>query len=213
MASWNVFKMKCKHLLLALLAVLGMVGCKEKEPETYYVSQEMLRYCWFPVGSHWIYEEASTPGLFDSVYVDAANEIVENDGDDFKSELYSLTLKIFGKSRKQTTAAHPVGPNYEHVRSRTLESYSDSTGEYYDYVLFWDTRGLDTLAIYPSPYILRHDTIVINGVTYFDAIEVITNPPQAADWTHNTVWVRHVGLVRRSLVDGTVWNLVRYHIE
>jgi hypothetical protein len=206
--------MKLKHLFGLLTIVLFLFGCKEPEPETYYVNEEMLQYCWFPVGSYWIYEEANTVGLFDSVYVlDATNAVLENDGDDFKSESYSLTLKILGKSRKQTTAAHPVGPNYEHVRSRTLESYSDSTGEYYDYILFWDTRGNDTLAIYPSPYIQRHDTIVINGTTYYDAIEVITDPPQAADWTYNTVWVRHVGLVRRSLVDGTVWNLARYNIN
>jgi hypothetical protein len=71
--------------------LLSMLGCKEKEPETYYVNQEMLKYCWFPAGSYWIYEEDSVPGSTDSVYITSRNSgIIEDEGEDYPYEHYAL---------------------------------------------------------------------------------------------------------------------------
>jgi hypothetical protein len=206
--------MKCKQFLLALLAVLGMVGCKEKEPETYYVSQEMLMYCWFPNGSYWVYQEAGSGG-WDSVYASEATHRMNVDNDElgYDYEGYGLTLTVQGKKRRQATIAWPTGSQGAHTLSETTEIYADSSGQQVDYVFFWDSRGRDTLASYPTTYIDRHwDSIVIHGTTYYDAIEVVTDLP-AADWTFNLVWAKDIGIVRRFMVDGTIWELVRYHIN
>jgi hypothetical protein len=58
----------------------------------------------------------------------------------------------------------------------------------------------------------RLDSIVIFGKTYYDAIEVAVDPPQAASHSHHIIWARNVGIVRRAMVDGTSWSLLRYQI-
>jgi hypothetical protein len=55
----------------------------------------------------------------------------------------------------------------------------------------------------------RQEGIVILGKTYYDAVEIVTDPPQVADHSYEVVWARNVGVVRRVMVDGTSWALIR----
>ena len=55
--------------------------------------------------------------------------------------------------------------------------------------------------------------IELQGRKYFDIVDVQSTPPGSGSQTFRTVWVRNVGIVRRFMTDGTIWNLVRYHIN
>ncbi len=192
------------------------MGCKEREPKpTYYVSKEMLRYCWFPNDSYWIYEEGDSSGDFDSVYASHAGTQITKDPDDsgYNWENYTLALTIRGRRRFQSTNAWPSGVDGSHTLSEMIEYYSNSMVEESDYMLSWDTQGPDTPFVYVNTQIVGHyDSMEIRGVVYHDVIEVATHPLEA-DYTHNVVWAKDVGVIRRSIVDGTVWSLVRYHIN
>ena len=205
--------MKNKRFIYILLAVLIFVGCKDKTP-TYYVDKEMLRYCWFPEGSYWIYEEANTPGLLDSVYAnDVSSRIVNDEDSGYKYEAYTIILNVQEKRRIQSILAWP-GENESETLSELTESFSDPSGQQLDYLFFSHTSVLDTLTSYQTTIICnRHDSITIHGSIYLDAIEVCITPPQVADWTYNVIWVKDIGIVRRSLIDGKTWNLIRYHIN
>jgi hypothetical protein len=200
---------------LSILVICLTMGCKEREPKpTYYVSKEMLRYCWFPDGSYWIYEEGDSTGDFDSVYSsEAATRITKDPEEAYNWEGYGMALTIRGKYRYQSTIAWPSGVDGTHTLSEMFEFYSNSMVEEVDYVLYWDTQGPNTPFVYPTTQIVgRYDSMEIRGVVYHDVIEVATHP-SAAEYTHNVVWAKDVGVIRRSIVDGTVWNLVRYHIN
>ncbi len=205
--------MKTKFFFLILIAVLGMSACKERvEPKTYYVNQEMLRYCWFPVGSYWIYEAENSSGLTDSVYItNTYQSILPDDGEGFQSERYGNGIVIQGKRFGQTRTAWPS--SQDGTVTIMVEGYSDSTGSESDHVFFWDENGSERLSYYPELQISnRWDSIVIQGITYYNAIEIATDL-WAADWTYNIVWAKDVGVIRRTLVDGTSWELVSYHIN
>jgi hypothetical protein len=202
--------------LLFVLVLCLATGCKEREPEpTFYVDQEVLSFCWFPMGSYWVYEEASMPGMLDSVYnSNPMHLIVKSDGDNYASEGYSCDVKIRGLLVRQGASAEPKwavdGPSVSYVS----EFYSDSISEYHDYVLFKHSDGQNYFSFYPSTTIVQKaDSIQILGVTYHDIVEVATSPQSMANFTQNVVWAKDVGVIRRSFVDGTVWNLVRYHIN
>ena len=205
--------MKNKHFIYILLAVLVFLACKDKTP-TYYVDKEMLRYCWFPEGSYWIYEEANTPGLLDSVYAsDVTRRINQEPEEDYKYEGFGMTLVVESKKRRQSTLAWP-GEQESETLSELTEFYSDAGGQQVDYLFFSHTRGLDTLTSYPTTIICnRLDTVNIHGKTYKDAIEVCIDPPSVADWTYNVIWAKDVGIIRRSMHNGIIWELVRYRIN
>ncbi|MBK9450711.1 MAG: hypothetical protein IPN95_15150 [Bacteroidetes bacterium] len=208
--------MRSLFTFLFFLILFLAMGCKEREPiPTYYVSKEMLRYCWFPNDSYWIYEEGDSTGDFDSVYAShAGTQIYEDSEEGYNWENYTLALTIRGRRRFQSTNAWLAGSDGSHTLSDMFEYYSDSTVEESDHVLFWDTRGLNTTFVYPATKVVgRYDSLEIRGVVYHDVIEVATDPPSAAEYTYNVVWAKDIGVIRRSILDGTVWNLVRYHIN
>jgi hypothetical protein len=207
--------MKSRHLLFIFLVILVLVSCKGKEDlPNYYVDAEILRYCWFPEGSYWIYQLDSSSTVFDSVYLsNGTRRLIEAESNDYFFESYAYTLNVSGQSRRQAISALPLDPSGESILSELVESYSNSSVKQYDYLLFEYSGGGETLGIHPSPFKTHHDSISIEGTTYFDALQVSVNPAQAADWTYDIIWVKDIGIARRSMRDGTTWNLIRYHIN
>jgi hypothetical protein len=203
--------------ILLLLAIFGVVGCKDKEPLTVYVHQEMLPYCWFPHGGYWVYQEVTTPGWIDSTYSvgDPVISIVPDVfGEGYESESYNAAFMIRGKRWGRGILGFGYGDNFQYSLSEVSESFSDSTGQRRDEVFFWDVVHSDTLFRYPTTLVRqRFDSISIQGRVYYDAIEIVTDPLQAAEHSHEVIWAKGVGVVRRSMVDGTIWELVRYHIN
>jgi hypothetical protein len=214
--SKNMTMMIRKSVLLyPVLIVLMSMGCKDDEPLTYYVNQEMLRYCWFPVGSYWIYEEENTPGWFDSVYNSNPLHVIEPvEGQDFISEGYSYDLVLRGLKFRQGAQAEPFGSDENVSISYVSEFHSDSSGQVHDYLLFMDESQSNMLPMHPSTMVIqRLDSLVISGATYYSVIEIGTVPEAEADFTVKSIWAKDVGVIRRTLVDGTSWELVRYRIN
>jgi hypothetical protein len=211
-----MIRMGSRQLLLVLSVLLSMLGCKEKEPPLINVQQAMLPYCWFPNGGYWVYQEESTPGWTDSMYSTGESNIYtipDAYGDGFESQVYFLGYVFRGEQLGQNIIGKAYGPDFEHSYSVLREVYSDSVGDLRDIVFFWDVNSPDTCAYdYRVTVKQRLDSIVIFGKTYYDIIEIETNPPQIANHTYEIVWARNVGVVRRVMVDGTSWSLLRHQI-
>ncbi len=207
-------EMKIKQFLSVFLAILGLMGCKDDEPLTYYVNQEMLSYCWFPVGSYWIYQEEGTPSLTDSVYVtNTWMEILPDYGEGFQMERYGNGLVMQGKLYGQSRTAWPSATFRDVTETVLDEGYSDSSEMVTDPIFFWDGMGSTVYSGYPEITSRQIDSLTFWGNTYHDLIVVTRTPPQNAERTYETIWARNVGVVRRSLRDGTNWSLLRYHIN
>ncbi len=205
--------MKIKHFLWVLLAILGLMGCKEEELPILRVNQEMLPYCWFPVGSYWIYEEENTPGLIDSVYVRTSWISIDPDqtGEGFETEYYGSTMVLRGKVFAQGRVPWSFNDGTEDAFTEMTEGYSDTSGSAEDFVFFWNPRDLSTLPSYPNVLNMSHlDSFEVNSQKFFDAYDAVHLAQ--SQFTRRAVWVRNVGVVKRELQDGTIWNLIRYHI-
>lgn len=207
--------MKSVHLLFMFLVLLVFASCKEKEDiPQYFIDKELLRYCWFPEGSYWIYQLEGSATVFDSVYLSSSiSRLFEDESNDYFFESYAYTLNVSGQNRRQAISALPLDLNGESMLFELIESYSNSSVEQHDYLLFEYSGGEETLGIYPSPIKTTLDSILIEGALYHDALQVSVDPPQSADWTYDIIWVKDIGIVRRSMLDGTTWNLVRHYIN
>jgi hypothetical protein len=185
-------------------------SCKKPESPIVYVQKEMLEYCWFPDGSYWVYEEENTPGWMDSIYSAGAKTsiIPDNTNEGFQSESYGWQLNGTVNTYWQTVIAWGNPPDFDKSYSEMTEFYRDTDPPQQDYIFFWDAKygpELPTATVGISQN--YHDSIVIAGNTYYHAIEVVKSP----SW--HMIWAKGVGVVKRSMMNGQVWNLVRYRIN
>ena len=209
----NQIEMRFRHaLILASIILLGL-GCRRDKFPTYPVNPEILRYCLFPSGSYWIYEEASTPGWRDTVVSSRfQHETAFAEGESFYFESYSYDLKIKGLMFRQGVQQRPWKYDDDQSVSFVAEFYSDSSRELHDYLLFMNPDGSTVFETTQKTRIVNtFDSLKLHGKTYSNVIEVETSPISAAGFTFNSLWCKDVGVIRRSLVNGEVWELVEYH--
>jgi hypothetical protein len=182
-----------------------------------YVHQEMLPYCWFPNGGYWVYQDTTRPGTLDSTYSIGSPviDIIPDDyGLGYREQKFYSAYFFRGKGAGRSIAARAYGPNLEYSYSVMRESFDDASSTTRDEIFFWDKTNPDVFVSYPTTSVRqRLDSVLIQGKTYYDVIEVVTDPPSAAAHTFEAWWARDVGMVRRSMTDGTVWELVRHKLN
>jgi hypothetical protein len=186
----------------------SLLGCRREEPATYYVNQAMLAYCWFAAGSYWVYEDDSVPGVLDSAYVTNTYEtILPAEGEGFQAERYGNGMVMEGKLYGQTRDAWPTSGE----KDITVMTEGISGEGISDVVFFWDDDWGGGTSYYGGMVARRLDSVVVRGVTYFDAIRVSCHPSGNAGCGMEVDWVRDVGAVRR-VRGGRSWSLIRYSI-
>jgi hypothetical protein len=214
-------KQYLRYILLALpFAVLLFAGCDrdldEDEDEFVYVDSEILRFGWFPVGSYWIYENDSAQGQLDSNYVTATNHYFRYLNSDSTVQLETYFVEIQENTRNCQRTFHPVGYGEEGSYSA---NYVEFAGypirvQYIDF--FYFPSGRDSFRLVeadPSTAIINQFTnLQIHGRTYPNAIEVTSPHGNQPYEIASMVWVKDVGIVRKTYVDGSVWSLLRYYI-
>ena len=211
---------RCSQALLGLAmgwAVLVGYGCKEKiEPETYYLNPEVKATFFFEPGTYWIYQEDSTIGWTDSVYVTSSECFVElGEGDNLQKQMclvnytrselrFKFILQLF------TANTSPLRLISLVEDEELYDGYTDNG----DFLFFRSYQGEDTLNSFSDSNIFdQTETIEINGETYYNNITItIGTPSIPLSMTKITV-SRGVGIIKMELADGTCWSLLRYHIS
>lgn len=206
------------HWIFGMLCCLFLaIGCKEEPVPTFYVHQEMLPYCWFPNGGYWVYTDLTTPGRTDSNYTvgePSISIIPDMDNVGYKSESYGIEMHYFGQNAGLSLFAYGYGPELEYTYTVVREAIHVPDDSFGDPTFFWDDDLPDTLA--ENAYVTvsaRYDSIQIQGSTYYDAIEVAASSGSGVELFQRTIWARGVGVVRRSMTDGSVWELLRYEVR
>lgn len=216
-------KQPIRYLLLAFAsAALLFTSCDkdkdpdEKEVETVYVDAEILRYGWFAVGSYWIYENDSVPGQLDSNYVTSTDHYFRYLNSDSTVQLETYLVAIQEQTRRSDRTFHPVGYGQEGSYSANYVVYPSLPIliQYIDF--FYSPSGRDSFQLHaadvPIAIIQQYTNLNIHGRTYPHAIEVTSPHGNQPYEIASMVWVKDVGIVRKTYVDGSVWSLLRYHI-
>ena len=205
--------MKIYRLIFsALIAFLIIEACgkKDKEHPTYYLGQRYKDYAVYKVGSYWIYEDSASK-VIDSIYL-YKQEISINDGGGivpFNSEgiyenryssLYNDTLLCNGGIVSDRSGAI--------YRVARLNDYFNSNIDYFEGLI-----GQLAPGTFYSYYIDKKDSIVFNNQKFFD-VDIFENTQQEYSYQpRRTYYAKHVGLVRKELFNGEVWNLIRYQVS
>lgn len=219
-------KQQLRNITLALpLLALLLAGCPgDPEQKIAYVDPEILRYGWFPVGSYWVYEKDGVPGQLDSNYVVANKHTFElydfdhHTGNTLEYEVFSTS--IVEKTRTTHRRFYPVGFALEGSMSNYDVEDSTKNPLIYYRDFFYFPSGKDFLEVgdlNDSTTIIiritsRFTNLQIHGQTYPEAIEVTSYPATQPYEIFSMVWVKDVGIVRKTYVDGSVWSLLRYDI-
>ncbi len=139
-------------------------------------------------------------------------EILPDYGEGFQKERYGNGLVLQGKLFGQSRTAWPSATNEDVTETVFDYGYSDTSGMVTVLIFFRDGIGSTVYSGYPGITSRYVDSLTFWGNAYHDLIVLTRTPPQNADRTYETIWARNVGVVRRSLSDGTNWSLLRYHI-
>lgn len=191
------------------------MGCKKKELPILYVKQEILPYCWFSVGSYWIYEEENTPGWIDSSFVKSRWTNIDPDEsyEGYRAEYYGSTQVIRGKVFGQGRRSWPLSSDLASSYSVMSEAYTDTASNAFDYTLFWNPMNPSDFPGAPNTLTILHlDSVSVGNRVFYDVYDVGHEPQAFVAHSRRIVWARNIGVIKRVMADGTIWNLVRHHI-
>ncbi len=124
-----------------------------------------------------------------------------------------IVLMFKGQEIRQGVQAEPAGSN--NSISFISEYYSDSSSYIQDYLLFKYSDGKSEFSrnLLTTYALTLIDTLNVNGRIFFDAIQVVASQAGNHNNTVGSVWVKDVGMVSRTLINGEIWDLVRYRVN
>ncbi|WP_157446821.1 hypothetical protein [Cytophaga aurantiaca] len=193
---------------IILLICVTCISCDRSRPVTTYgFSQDFKNYTVFNTGSYWVYEDSASKTI-DSIYL--------------VRHQFSFIEEIDGTMK------------YQYLEEWKHSSLNQSTLFFKGYIPSGETKAMYAETVPP---------ILNPGITYFDGeigtapdytyniyyeekrnsisfqetfhhVKVFLSfyqqyPNHAKRW----YYANHIGLVRKELYNGQVWNLIRYHVS
>jgi hypothetical protein len=193
--------------VLILFPVFYIMGCFFY-PDKVLIPSNFKRHFVFPVNSYWIYKNQL--GEFDTVILQNIDSSFEEyHHDETRMELETFVLKYRESYYSLNFKADLIAEFFNYATFSDeklffLKLISDSSRSNYS----------DLKHEYVSDYI---DTLKVQNVIYKDILKV-----RVASGAYDTInekqaksvcFVKDIGLVKRDLNDGTVWELVDYKIN
>jgi len=172
-------------------------SCREPEKPIYYMSQEFKDYVDFPVGSWWVYEDSIT-GEIDSIsLIYSEYEIIYNHDLDYQFE--NLTQRYRCKDSTLVVSASCEDTGLSYLSGNGFKSII---------YFFLSESGYSYFQPYNLELISVSDTLVINGVEYYDVVCIRA----IGQNTYLYYWSKNIGLVKiKSETDNR--QLKSYHIN
>jgi hypothetical protein len=213
--------MKTKKLTLTLfILVVISVTCSTcdfgpKHGPTYLMSDEFKRYIVFPKGSYWVYEEVNSNSI-DSVNL-YRSELEMIDG---MSKLgYSYQRFIGGSSSSfspEDSVRYFGRPSFQDQNYYILEQFRLNDYLTSPYV-FFDNKSVGFEFRYTDNITLVYEDFIpeleMNGITYSDVKVFSTNIQFFSYQSQRIFYAKDVGMIKRELFNGQVWQLKRYYIN
>jgi hypothetical protein len=203
-------------VILLLSANKGCTpACNKDELPTYLMDENFKSYVDFPVGSYWIYQEISDNKLIDSVRILKRMYYIDNSGKvaGFKYDLFDL--RIFSSYSNIEMNGVGVAKFYINDGSTYTEvpaiSGSDNTQ------FFSTQKGVGfELSVSDGSKVLYKDSLLtytVNNVSY-PQVKVFENLIESyATQPRVIYYAKNVGVIRKELFNGQIWELQRYFIN
>jgi hypothetical protein len=197
------------YILLICTANICSVKPDEGKP-TYLLSQEFKDYTLFVEGSKWIYQLENTT-LFDTL-------------------LQTLTIINISKSNKSSYNAEQY---LQHQKSSFFKDLIITMGHInpndfnIDYTKYFHYNALTSVVIsfftsenvgeklFKILYLDFKPTFELEGKTFENVkvFEVLDTAYEGTNLPRKTYYAKGVGLIRKELWNGQVWNLVEYSVS
>lgn len=195
-------------LFLLLLTIILFLGSCCKDVVTYMVPKNFKQYFYFPAGSYWVYKNQF--GAYD-------------------------TLTLLGTDSRISKMHAESCDEYEQITANYISSnagkFNISTTYISDFMLCELNKNyfteLTDFAKYTSGEQKAQscssdiewwieDTVISNYKNYFDVVVNETTsfiPPSITDFPIKGYFKENIGLIKRELQNGEIWELIDYKIN
>lgn len=209
-------KTKPVRVLILVLFVVQSISCEQTQHPTFRMNSDFKDFVLFPVGSHWIYGQDGNTNR-DSIYLSSQNMTINEtrraypfNFEQFQQSMYTSfyddSLLGFGGavSYEDTSVCFVFTEGYlSNSQERNLQFYTrHKVGTTLQLTEATGATYLDSLSNY-----------TVNGIKYSD-VRVFECPDfRGPLMTKKIYYARGVGVIRKELFNGQVWNLLRYKVS
>jgi hypothetical protein len=207
-----------KHIVLISVILLLSAnkgctpGCNKEARPTFLLSPVFREYIIFPRGSYWIYKTSDNTQT-DSVYLDFEDRFITNEIHGYNSEFvkqgfYSSAFRpgFLGVADATDTTGNIKSTYYESVRvTEGIEDkvfFNGKVGEKFD---LNGLLGVQYESLYDT---LRVRNKLYTQVRVYTILQQLTNSQ-----CRKAYYAKNVGVIRKELFNGQVWELERYFIN
>lgn len=192
-------------LLILLLPLLLGSNCCKKNKKTYYMDQEFKDYIVFNSGSYWVYQDSLDSSKIDSVTLTSQEiEIVETKHFDFDYE--AIYQNYYSTKSTYLTNGNVIGGELDKTN---LSSYIFSIGGITHFFSQASIGEINDVELLYENYL---DSININN-NAFNKVKIFKfQEDYISNYPEKIYYSSHVGIIKKEMYDGTVWELIRYNI-
>ena len=186
---------------------------KDPHKEEFRMSQDFKDYTLFKNGSWWIYSRENSSDRDTVTVIKSDVKIVDARNIDYKWEQYLLHFKSTYYSNDTIISFGDASPPLEFNADYARYHYSTSFTSFL--LTFFSNKPLKyRLAVHSNmetEYREFHDAILLNGITYNNVkvFEIVSGQPMDQRLPKVVYYAKNIGIVRKELWNGQVWNLVK----
>jgi hypothetical protein len=204
-----------RSVFLFLLSLLCCT-CYKPDPVPYYpIPEESKQYIIFPKGSYWIYEESNSLNI-DTVYL-YRSEIEQFDGATDLGYNYKLYTAGFKSTFTGDSTRGFGGPFLSDQTKWAYREFIINSPLVQLILTFLHPLTVGETRRYAEDFALMYEShaeaMDINGVTYYSVMvfkhNIMIQPNQA----ERIFYAKNVGVIRRELFNGEVWQLKKYFVN
>ena len=203
--------------ILLFVVFAPFVGCVNKPgPVPFYpVPPEVEPYFLFRKGSYWIYEETGSSKI-DSVYL-FRSQIIRMDGEEDFGYNYELYLSGFHRSSTGDSVRGYGQPFFSDEKIWMYEEEYLSTDSPGSAATFLSPLMVGEVHSFGGDFGLTYesiaDSMVLSNETFYAVMVFRQTATKSLNHTERIYYAKNVGVIKRELFNGEVWELKKYFIH
>jgi hypothetical protein len=216
------------QMSIMLTMVVNKCGCSKEEEHnfpkpTYQFSQTFKDYNLFQNGSTWIYQRENSQDKDTVKQEYLSKKILDGENYNYcyceyeyifmrhKSSYFKNFVLQEGFTKTNNDTMYRLGYDIINFSYENGTGTSNSTTPFYDAIKYIEIR---TSSVEKVTYQAFHPTYAIEGKTYQE-VKVFESNFMWSDTRlpRKTYYAKNVGIIRRELWNGQVWNLISHEVK